>query len=181
MVRIKCVVIGDIDVGKTWLINTYINGNPPDMPRPTIFDAYSAEINSDGLLSIWDTAGDNAHDKLRSKSYPNTDVFLICFAIDNILSFKNIPKWVGEIEHIGAPMILVGTKVDVRNDISPEEKIATSSGKNTAEKYGFKNYIECSALENYNVRKVFDEAIRATHQEEEVVEKARCCGWFCCK
>ena len=32
-------------------------------------------------LSIWDTAGQEDYDRLRPLSYPQTDVFLICFSV----------------------------------------------------------------------------------------------------
>ena len=33
-------------------------------------------------LSLWDTAGQEAYDRLRPLAYPNTDVVLLCFSIE---------------------------------------------------------------------------------------------------
>lgn len=41
-------------------------------------------------LALWDTAGQEDYDRLRPLSYPETDVVLICFAIDQPTSFSNI-------------------------------------------------------------------------------------------
>jgi len=70
-------------------------------------------------LGLWDTAGQEDYDRLRPLSYPQTDVFLIAFSIISPHSFDNVKsKWYPEIQHHapGVPIILVGTKSDLRND-----------------------------------------------------------------
>lgn len=62
-------------------------------------------------LGLWDTAGQEDYDRLRPLSYPQTDVFLICFSIASPSSFENVTsKWYPEIKHHcpDAPIILVG-------------------------------------------------------------------------
>jgi len=41
-------------------------------------------------LGLWDTAGQEDYDRLRPLSYPQTDVFLICFSIVSRASFDNV-------------------------------------------------------------------------------------------
>ena len=49
-------------------------------------------------LALWDTAGQEDYDRLRPLSYPDTDVILMCFSIDNPDSLENIPeKWTPEV------------------------------------------------------------------------------------
>merc|ERR1711981_1094815 len=70
-------------------------------------------------LGLWDTAGQEDYDRLRPLSYPQTDVFLVCFSVISTASFENVKtKWVPEIQHHapGVPIVLVGTKSDLRND-----------------------------------------------------------------
>ena len=40
-------------------------------------------------LGLFDTAGQEDYDRLRPLSYPQTDVFLVCFSIVNPASFEN--------------------------------------------------------------------------------------------
>ena len=70
-------------------------------------------------LGLWDTAGQEDYDRLRPLSYPQTDVFLVCFSLISPSSFENIKtKWIPEISHHcpNVPFLLVGTKLDLRDD-----------------------------------------------------------------
>lgn len=63
-------------------------------------------------------------DKLRPLCYTSADVFLLCFSVVSPTSFQNVPeKWVPEVrKHVPyAPLILVGTQCDLREDVKVEQ------------------------------------------------------------
>lgn len=148
-------------------------------------------------LGLWDTAGQEDYDRLRPLSYPQTDVFLICFSIVSPPSFDNVKakvsrpaplkkqtrqtvhetftanlatKWYPEIDHHapGVPIILVGTKLDLRDDEATKEglrqkkmaPIQYEQAVSVAKEIKAVKYMECSALTQRNLKSVFDEAIR---------------------
>ena len=63
------------------------------------------------------TAGQEEYDRLRPLTYPDTDIFLVCFSLISRASFENVAiKWVPEITHHycpKTPFLLVGLKADL--------------------------------------------------------------------
>merc|ERR1712018_149641 len=120
---IKCAIVGDGAVGKTSLLIVYSSGAyNGDEYIPTVFDNYQTTEMVDKkpiTLLLWDTAGQADYDRLRPLAYPQTDVFIICFSVDNPASFNNVlEKWHPEVMHYcpDVPIILAGTKIDLRDD-----------------------------------------------------------------
>lgn len=121
------------------------------------------------FVSVDDTL---ACDRLRALSYPNTDVFIVCYSIVSPASLENVrKKWVPEIrQHCpNAPFLLVGTKSDLREDSRTLEKLKTNgvspvtldTATNMAEQLGAVGVIECSVITSLGLSRVFDETVKA--------------------
>ncbi|KAF0881476.1 RAC2 protein, partial [Crocuta crocuta] len=148
-------------------------------------------------LGLWDTAGQEDYDRLRPLSYPQTlsgcpgagrapaghlqpllvgdhcllcpqDVFLICFSLVSPASYENVRAKVSRTDP-STPIILVGTKLDLRDDKDTIERlkekklapITYPQGLALAKEIDSVKYLECSALTQRGLKTVFDEAIRA--------------------
>jgi len=180
-VRKKLVVVGDGECGKTCLLIVFSKDEFPEVYVPTVFETYVADIEVDGTqveLALWDTAGQEDYDRLRPLSYPDTDVILMCFGIDNPDSFENIfEKWVPEVNHFcpNVPVVLVGNKKDLRHDKAVHEElekrklkpVSTDEARMLAERMKAYTYLECSAKTREGVREIFDTAARASFQKQQ--------------
>ncbi|KAH6625774.1 P-loop containing nucleoside triphosphate hydrolase protein [Boeremia exigua] len=172
---IKCVVVGDGAVGKTCLLISYTTNKFPSEYVPTVFDNYAVTVmigDEPYTLGLFDTAGQEDYDRLRPLSYPQTDVFLVCFSVTSPASFENVrEKWFPEVHHHcpGVPCLIVGTQVDLREDNAVKDKLSKQrmapvkreDGERMARELGAVKYVECSALTQYKLKDVFDEAIVA--------------------
>ncbi|XP_057367524.1 ras-related C3 botulinum toxin substrate 1-like [Daphnia carinata] len=186
---IKCVVVGDGTVGKTCMLISYTTDSFPGEYVPTVFDNYSAPMVCDSIpvsLGLWDTAGQEDYDRLRPLSYPQTDVFLICFSVVSPSSFENVTsKWYPEIKHHcpDAPVLLVGTKIDLREDRETlallaeqgQSPMKREQGLKLASKIRAVKYLECSALTQRGLKQVFDEAVRSVIRPEPQKRRQRKC------
>ena len=112
--------------------------------------------------------GQEDYDRLRPLSYPQTDVFLVCFSVTSPASFENVKeKWFPEVHHHcpGVPCLIVGTQIDLRDDPQVLEKlqrqkqrpVAPEQGERLARELGAVKYVECSALTQKGLKNVFDE------------------------
>lgn len=162
-------------------------------------------------LNLWDTAGQEEYDRLRTLSYPETNVFVICFSISSPASYENVKhKWHPEVRvhstvagwggggltaavdrhcrpqvshHCpDVPVLLVGTKSDLRNDGDTQRKLKEQNqapvthhqGSALARQIQAVRYLECSALNQDGIKDVFTEAVRAYLNPQPVVSKRPC-------
>ncbi|KAG5460848.1 MAG: cell division control protein 42 [Olpidium bornovanus] len=129
--------------------------------------------------------GQEDYDRLRPLSYPQTDVFLVCFSVTSPASFENVrEKWFPEVHHHcpGVPCLIVGTQIDLRDDPAVVEKLArqrqrpvsNETGELLARDLGAVKYVECSALTQRGLKNVFDEAIVAALEPPVTRKKSKC-------
>ncbi|XP_065185209.1 ras-related C3 botulinum toxin substrate 3-like [Sycon ciliatum] len=194
MEAIKCVVVGDGAVGKTCLLICYTTNSFPGEYIPTVFDNYAANMILDGKhynLGLWDTAGQEDYDKLRPLSYPQTNVFLLCFSVDSPNSYDHIAsKWHPEVAkhcpHV--PIVLVGTKIDLRDDPDTIARLAEQKKAPVTYTQGFalgrqikaRKYMECSAFKQIGLQQLFQEVIRVhSHPDPDAAAEKKGTGCRC--
>ncbi|CAJ1942317.1 unnamed protein product [Sphenostylis stenocarpa] len=195
---IKCVTVGDGAVGKTCLLISYTSNTFPTVSFfflssfhrlyvldyvPTVFDNFSANVVVNGAtvnLGLWDTAGQEDYNRLRPLSYRGADVFILAFSLISKASYENVSKkWIPELKHYapGVPIILVGTKLDLRDDKQffvdhpGAVPITNAQGEELRKLINAPAYIECSSKSQENVKAVFDAAIRVVLQPPKQKKK----------
>ena len=142
-------------------------------------------------LGLWDTAGQEEYDRLRPLSYPNTDVFIVCYSTISPTSYANVlQKWYPELNHHApdTPIILVGTKTDMREDTATlkrlEEKrtqpINYVQGVQLKKAIDAAKFYECSAFTQRGLSNVFMEATRSalSPRSGKKTKKKRHCAFL---
>ena len=187
---IKVYAVGDGAVGKTSLFITFAYGKFPSDYIPYEFGTSTFDWNVGGKkvrLGLWEEAGGEDFDKLRPLSYPDTDVFLICFSLVSPASYENAKsRWHPELKHYcpNVPILLVGTKLDLREDQdavaqlkeNKQEPVSHSDGLRLAKEIEATKYVECSSLIQKGVKEVFEEAVKSvwSRTKSKSSRKQRC-------
>ncbi|KAI5171891.1 Ras-like protein gene family, member A [Nematocida sp. LUAm3] len=178
----KIVVIGDGGCGKTCLLIRYISGEFETTYVPTVFDRKDVEYKDSTSgkvmhLNIWDTAGQEDFDRVRVLSYGDTDLLLVCFALNTSTSLISVgERWKEEIDHFcrGVPRILVGMKADLRKK-SDANLITQEKAIEMAKYISAKSYVECSSYTGENVDEVFHQVIDILYNRKRKKQKAGGC------
>ncbi|XP_059616790.1 rho-related GTP-binding protein RhoJ-like [Phlebotomus argentipes] len=168
---IKCVVVGDGAVGKTNLIVSYLENRFVAEHIPTASDIYNVDVQVDDApvrVTICDTPGQDNLDVLRELSYPDTNIFLLCFSVVHPETFRSVKsKWLPRLsQYQDARVVLIGTHADLRSDRSTiirlqcqgEKPVSLTDAWDFARSIGAK-YIESSSRTKDKVKEVFDTAI----------------------
>eukprot|EP00005_Dracoamoeba_jomungandri_P003455 CAMPEP_0174260110 /NCGR_PEP_ID=MMETSP0439-20130205/8849_1 /TAXON_ID=0 /ORGANISM="Stereomyxa ramosa, Strain Chinc5" /LENGTH=147 /DNA_ID=CAMNT_0015344277 /DNA_START=21 /DNA_END=461 /DNA_ORIENTATION=- len=112
------------------MLISYTTKSFPREYVPTAICNYAAIVTVDGQevsLVLWDTVGRGEYSQQRTLSYGKTDVFLVCYSVASQTSLRNVKdKWGPELaRHCpGVPLLLVGTKKDLRTNTEVTQRVA---------------------------------------------------------
>ena len=157
-------VIGDTKTGKTNLINIYNNlGFSKDTLITIGLNYYIKEIKSSNnikfKLKILDTAGCEQYHSLSLNILKRCKGIILVYSIDDKQSFENVKNiWINDIKDYlnisNIPIILVGNKIDLKN----ERIISEEEGRKLAKDNNFL-FFETSAKTGENVNEIFQALI----------------------
>ena len=118
----KYIIIGDSNVGKSCIVQRFIEGEFNNELENTIgveFGAKEIRINNKLVkLQIWDTAGQEAFQSITRSYYRSAAGALLCYDITSKQSFENVQNWLEEAKSNGNDemvICLVGNKNDMEN------------------------------------------------------------------
>jgi len=162
---LKLLTIGDQFVGKSSIINRYIDDKFNENIRPTLAIDYKTKMIQKGenliKISIYDTAGEEKYRHLIKNYYNGSNGILLVFDITDKNSFDNLNFWLDELEKNcnlnNLYIFLVGNKTDLKK----ERKVSYDEAKNFADMKKIP-YIEISAKTGDNIDKLFNDFIKGT-------------------
>ena len=162
----KFLVLGDQMVGKTSVLERYINRTFKENYLLTIgMDKRFKRLeinNTDVDIFITDTAGQERFRSLTKMFYKGADGILIGFSLTEAKTLESVNYWINEInqncsKEYPISLVLFGNKCDDKENIQVKpEKIEEIKNK-----YNLM-YFETSAKDNINIQNVFEYLTKIT-------------------
>lgn len=155
----KITILGDAAVGKTSLINQFVEGSFQEDYKPTLgANIVRKDVNFDNTrvrLIMWDLAGQEKYRVVRSMYFQGCEGALLVYDVTRYHTLESInSKWLRDFKkHVkkkGA-YILIGNKIDLKD----QRVIPTERGKELAAKIKASHFIETSAKLGENIEEAF--------------------------
>lgn len=173
---LKVIILGDSSVGKTSLMNQYVNKKFSNQYKATIgADFLTKDVVIDDkevTIQIWDTAGQERFQSLGVAFYRGADCCVLVFDVTNPKSFDSLESWKEEFliqsspsDPDAFPFVVLGNKVDEK------EKRRVSTARAEAFCGSKISYFETSAKQATNVSAAFEEIARKAMQHETKQEQ----------
>ena len=130
IISFKIITIGNCGVGKTSILQRFIEGTFNEDLMPTFGMNYKIKINTlkNGKkiqLKLFDTAGQEKYRSLSKSFFKNVDGVLFVYALNDKNSFDNIKHWIKTFidNHNGKkdiPLYLIENKNDLEKEVNKE-------------------------------------------------------------
>lgn len=171
-VLLKVIILGDSGVGKTSLMNQYVNRKFSNQYKATIgADFLTKDVMIDDRLvtmQIWDTAGQERFQSLGVAFYRGADCCVLVYDVTNANSFKSLDSWRDEFliqasprDPESFPFVVLGNKIDLEN-----RAVSTKRAQTWCQSKNDIPYFEVSAKEAINVEQAFQTIARNALQRE---------------
>uniref|UniRef100_A0AAY4CCZ3 RAB7A, member RAS oncogene family n=1 Tax=Denticeps clupeoides TaxID=299321 RepID=A0AAY4CCZ3_9TELE len=169
-VLLKVIILGDSGVGKTSLMNQYVNKKFSNQYKATIgADFLTKEVMVDDRLvtmQIWDTAGQERFQSLGVAFYRGADCCVLVFDVTAQNTFKTLDSWRDEFliqasprDPENFPFVVLGNKIDLEN-----RQVTTKRAQVWCQSKNNIPYFETSAKEAINVEQAFQTIARNAPQ-----------------
>merc|ERR1712137_211841 len=162
-VFLKVIIFGDGGVGKTSLMNQYVNNTFSDEYKVTIgADFLSKEVMVDDrkvIMQIWDVAGQKKYRSLGTAFYRRADCCALVYDVTDAETFENLNNWKSEFlteEPDKFPFVVIGNKIDKEG----QRAVTTDLANSWCQTAGDLPHFETNAKESINVEQVFQTMAR---------------------
>ena len=134
----KVVLVGDTGVGKTSIIERYINGKYDENQKTTLVSSYTfkkidiKKYNKSVSLDIWDTAGQEVYRSLSKNFYLNASIGILVYDISRKASFESIRDyWYEQLKTFGEEKMIFDV-VGNKTDLFQREEVPENEARNFA-------------------------------------------------
>lgn len=158
----KILTVGDGSVGKTTLLQRYVEGMFKESQDMTIgVNFYLKRLqyrDFDIALQLWDFGGQNRFRFLLKKYVKGASGALLLFDLSNPVSIESADDWIKlvRMHNANLPIILVGTKYDLVNPKAIDDNLSNF----LVAEYNFIADVKTSSKTGRNIESVFDLLIR---------------------
>ena len=165
----KIITLGDSSVGKTSIINRFINDTFDEELTPTIGIKHTfktLEINNTKVkLSVIDTNGQEKYRSLSVSYFRHADVVLFIFNLNEPLSFNNIQEWINVFnDNNNKKKVILKYLIGSKSDL--EQRVE----QNLIDEFANNNnmlYMATSAKTNNQINELFQKIGEDILEEEE--------------
>ena len=156
----KIIIVGDISVGKTSIINRFIeNKFTPEIKSTLKNENLKKKINIDNTtiatLNIWDTIGDERFRILTRQFYQDSHGALLIFDITNKETFNKLEIWIKDIIENTPPdciLMIIGNKYDLNEN----RQVSYDDANILSQRFNI-FYYEVSAKNGNNIALAFEQ------------------------
>ena len=150
-VKIKIILLGEINTGKTSLINVYFNyGFSKDEKTSVSAAFFQGEITVNEkqyLIELWDTAGQEKYRSLTKNFIRESNIVIFVYDITSEDTFNEIENyWIDTVKEELKDSPILGIAGN-KSDLFENEAVDKNKGKELAKKIGG-FFSETSAKEN---------------------------------
>uniref|UniRef100_A0A915EQX0 Ras-related protein Rab-43 n=1 Tax=Ditylenchus dipsaci TaxID=166011 RepID=A0A915EQX0_9BILA len=161
----KIVLIGDMGVGKTCVVQRFKNGTFIEKQGTTIgVDFTMKTLIVDGKrikLQIWDTGGQERFRTITQSYYRSANGIILCYDITCQQSFESLHRWIDDVPSLrvmpNVAKILIATKADLQEE---HRVVDQEEGEQLSRAHNMIKFLEVSSKSNVNVDIVFNELAR---------------------
>ena len=161
-VTCKVVLVGDAGVGKTCIIQRYVNDNYDENTESSISSTYTykvveyKEFNKSISFDIWDTAGQELYRAMSKNFYLNASIGILVYDIRRKDSFNSIKDyWYEQLKSSGEDNMIFGVAGN-KCDLFDKEEVSEKEGKQFAKEIGAVFQLT-SCKENIGIDELFME------------------------
>ena len=135
---VKIILLGENGVGKTSIINRYINNKfNPDIQNETLGSNYlTKDIKNNNInyrLKIWDTNGQEKFHSVTKLFIQGSNIILLVYSIDSKESFENLDFWYNTMKSCLNGKNYIFAIIANKSDLEENEAVSEEEGKSYAE------------------------------------------------